>query len=56
MLEHVQEILLNLAVNTTNKKTVPGQMNPSSSHTADIPLPNQSATLALPVETRALSE
>ena len=31
MLEHVQEILLNPAANTTNKKTIPGQMNPSSS-------------------------
>ena len=51
MLEHVQEGLLNPATITTNKKTVPGQVNPSSSGTADIPLPNQSTTLALPVET-----
>ena len=51
MLEHVREVLLNPAVNTTNKKTIPGQVNPSSSGTADIPLPNQSATSALPVET-----
>ena len=56
MLEHVREVLLNPDNNTTNMKTVPGLMNPNSNNTLDIPLPNQSATSALPVETRASSE
>ena len=56
MLEQVREILLNLTVNTTNKKTIPGQMNPSSCQTVDVPLPNQSASSALPVETSTLPE
>ena len=56
MLEHVREVLLNPNTNTTNMKTVPGLTNPNSNNTSDIPLPNQSATSALPVETRASSE
>ena len=56
MLEQVREILLNLTVNTTNKKTIPGQMNPSLSQTVDVPLPNQSTSSALPVETSTLPE
>ena len=53
-LEHVREVLLNPDTNTTNMKIVPGLMNPNLNHTSDIPLPNQSVTSALPVETRAL--
>ena len=56
MLEHMREVLLNPDTNTTNMKTVPSLMNPNSNNTSDIPLPNQSATSALPVETRASSE
>ena len=56
MLEHVWEVLLNPDTNTTNMKTVPGLTNPNSNNTSDIPLPNQSVTSALPVETRASSE
>ena len=56
MLEHMREILLNQAVNTSSKKPMPGQINPSSSQTVDVWPSTHSATLTFPVETSAASE